>query len=122
MAVKIAVDQLAEVVKKYLDEYGDEVLETVNVAARKTANNAKKQVASASPGTGKYAGSWAVKTERSRTGVTAIVYSKMPGLPHLLEHGHATRNGGRTRKYVHIAPAEESAVKEFQDQIERLLR
>ena len=97
-------------------------METIDVAARKTASKAKRQIASASPGTGKYAGAWAVKTERRRTGTTAIVYNKKPGLPHLLEHGHATRNGGRTKAYVHIAPAEEAAIQEFQDQIERLLQ
>ena len=33
-------------------------------------------------------------------------------MTHLLEKGHANRDGGRTKAYPHIKPAEEEAVKE----------
>lgn len=42
----------------------------------------------------------------------------MPGLPHLLEHGHATIWGGRVPGHEHIAPAAERA---FDDTMEQLL-
>ena len=122
MAQTIRIEQLADVVNKYLEEYGDEVLEVIDVAARKTGNETKKKVSSASPGSGEYARSWSVQTERRRTGTTVTVYSKKPGLPHLLENGHVMRNGKRSRSFVHIAPAEAEAVDEFERQIERLLR
>lgn len=125
MAQTIQIEQLASAVQKYLDEYGDEVLSVIDEAARKTAQNARKAVSASAPvgkNGGDYKRSWAVKTERRRTGTTATVYSKQPGLPHLLENGHATRDGGRTRAFVHIAPAEAEAVKEFESQIERLLK
>ncbi|MBQ3339748.1 MAG: hypothetical protein IJG82_09215 [Atopobiaceae bacterium] len=38
-----------------------------------------------------------------------ICYSTMPGLPHLLEKGHAIMGGGRSRAFPHVAPAAETA-------------
>lgn len=38
----------------------------------------------------------------------------MPGLPHLLEHGHALVGGGRARAFEHIAPAADEAFEDFE--------
>ena len=49
-----------------------------------------------------------------------VVYnSKYPGLPHLLEHGHAKRGGGRVRAIPHIAPAEAAGEQQLTQDIER---
>jgi hypothetical protein len=51
-----------------------------------------------------------------------IVYSPSKyQLAHLLEKGHAKRGGGRTKAIPHIAPAEEKAVKELEDEIKRAI-
>lgn len=48
-----------------------------------------------------------IKTRIDRTGdrPQAHIYSTKPGLPHLLEKGHATIGGNRVPGYVHIDPA-----------------
>ena len=42
-------------------------------------------------------------------------------LAHLLEKGHAKRGGGRTKAVPHIAPAEESAVKQLESDIKKAI-
>lgn len=42
-------------------------------------------------------------------GVEGHIYSRKPGLPHLLEKGHAKIGGGRTRAIEHVKPAADYA-------------
>ena len=46
---------------------------------------------------------------RQKHGVEGHIYSRKPGLPHLLEKGHAKIGGGRTRAYPHVKPAADYA-------------
>ena len=59
-----------------------------------------------------------MQSQNTRLGAEAVIYSRIPGLPHLLEHGHATRNGGRKGQRVHISPVtdkiNESLIREFE--------
>jgi hypothetical protein len=41
---------------------------------------------------------------------------------HLLEHGHAKKNGGRVAAQIHIGPAEDRAIVDFIDRVERAIR
>jgi hypothetical protein len=48
-----------------------------------------------------------------------VVYNAdAPGLAHLLEHGHANVNGGRTPGRAHIAPVEEMVLEQFEKELE----
>ena len=47
-----------------------------------------------------------------------IYNAKLPGLAHLLEHGHAKVNGGRTAPRVHIAPVEKKLIEEYERNVE----
>ncbi len=55
--------------------------------------------------TGGYAKSIKYRVKGKGREVQGHVYSTKPGLPHLLEKGHAKVGGGKTRAIVHVAPA-----------------
>lgn len=49
------------------------------------------------------------RTLRKKGTVEGHIFSRKPGLPHLLEKGHAKVGGGRTAAYEHVKPASELA-------------
>lgn len=104
-----------------LEEYSKLASETVEKAARTSARSAVNKLKNTSPRkTGDYASGWASKKQ----GHGYVVYNrKAPGLTHLLEKGHVTRNKygtyGRTPAHVHIAPVEKEAVEEFEQNIRK---
>lgn len=121
MSDKISIDQLADAVMDALDEYNDLAQETVKKSVQTVAKETKVLIESAAPvNTGVYEANWATKTTlQNASRMETVVYQKKkPGLNHLLEKGHAKRNGGRAPALVHIAPAEKYAVEELQERIE----
>lgn len=122
---KVSIDQLASAVMDGLNEYAELTADKVKKAVKSAGNTVKQDInASAPVRTGKYAGSWRTKTTKeSSQSLEVTVYSPWRYmLAHLLEHGHAKRNGGRTRAIPHIAPAEEHGEEELLQDIERALR
>lgn len=112
MASDFALD-----VKKLLDQYSDDVFEAMAEVVPEVAKESAKKLKQTSPKSsknGRYAKGWTSKAEKGRMTTTATVYGKTGTyqLAHLLEHGHATRNGGRTKPIVHIKPVEEWATEE----------
>lgn len=125
MGRRIQAGQLADAVMKELEEYADFVSEEMKAAVKNAGDTARKEIkASAPQNIGAYAKSWAVKkTKESSSAVEVTVYSRNRyQLAHLLEHGHAKRNGGRVAARPHIAQAEETAVEQLEREIERSLR
>lgn len=57
----------------------------------------------------KYGKAVTYRTLRLKHGTEGHIYSKKPGLPHLLEKGHAKIGGGRTRAFPHVKPAAQRA-------------
>ena len=119
---KISVDRLADAVNDALEEYSklaDETMRKAVTDAAKTVRNSIKEGAPVK--SGKYAKSWSVKNTKMNSHVLEVtVYSRNRyQLAHLLEHGHAKRNGGRTRAQVHIAPAEEKGIEQLEADIIR---
>lgn len=105
-----------------LRTFNTELNERVEKVTRKVAQNTAKQLRSVSPkkpGGGKYASGWTFKKDKQLMGSGYVVYNKSkPGLAHLLEHGHETRNQygvyKPTRAHVHIKPVEEAEKAEFE--------
>ena len=116
-----SIDNLADEIMKGLKEYATIADTAMKKAVRKTAASVKKEISSNPPkDTGAYAKSWATKkvSENSHS-MTISVHSKNRyQIAHLLEHGHAKRNGGRVSGKPHIAPAEQNGV----DLLETLIK
>lgn len=107
---------------KELEKYSDEVAEEIGNLAEDSGREAMSTLKSTSPKrTGKYRKSWKIKIERNKSFVNVKVYNTQSGLPHLLEYGHATRNGGRTRAIPHISPVEKDVKDKFLKGVEKIL-
>ena len=125
MSNKIKIDQLADEVMKQLNEYTDLAADDMKSAVKKAGNTVRKEIQNTAPKeTGAYAKSWSVKnTRESSRSMEVTVYSKNRyQLAHLLEFGHAKRNGGRVAGKSHITPAEEKGLEELTREIERSLK
>lgn len=91
--------------EKYSDLASDELKEIV----KKTATSVKKEIQDNAPvHTGKYKKSWSVKNiQETSHSITCVVYSRNRyQIAHLLENGHASRNGGRVAAKPHIGKAQ----------------
>lgn len=122
--MKTPVEKLAANIQKVLQAYVNDVnadIDDLTKAIGKKGAQAVKQASAGAFGGGAYSRSWTSTLETSRFGSTAVIHSKKPGMPHLLEKGHAKRNGGRVSGREHIAPVEETLVEEFEKAVEKVL-
>ena len=119
-----SIDDLTAEVMKGLSEYAELTDKAMKKAVRKTATAVKNEISANAPKkTGRYHKSWTAKKvkENSHT-LEMTVHSKdRYQLTHLLEKGHALRNGGRARAFPHIAPAEEHGAEMLEDLIRKEL-
>lgn len=122
---RIKVDALAQAVMEGLEEYAKLATEDMKEAVKKAGQEAKKDVQAGAPvKSGAYKKSWAVKTTREdANSMEVTVHSRNRyQLAHLLEFGHALRNGGRARAFPHIAPAEDKAAELLEREIRQALK
>lgn len=125
MARTVTAETFASAIEEILKEYEADAALTMTEAVTKVSKEGAKLVkanAGIFGGKGKYKSGWSSRVEPGRLSAKGTIYNaKIPGLPHLLEHGHAKRNGGRVDGRVHIAPVEEQIVKQFETELERRL-
>ena len=126
MSRKVPIDKLTDEVDKILKEYGENVQQNlgdiVKQMAKKGAQTLRSQSRGTFGGTGAYAKGWTSTAQTGRVSAQGTIYNEdLPGLPHLLEHGHANRNGGRTPGRVHIATVEDALIKEFEQKVKAKL-
>ncbi|MBP9989603.1 MAG: hypothetical protein KBT46_08930 [Ruminococcus sp.] len=120
----IAAEDLTEAVGEILEGYSEEVTKVVKRSVDKTATETKKVIkekADFKNRTGEYVKHLAVM-DVEETAFTKIkgIYVKAPEYrkTHLLENGHLTRSGTRTRAFPHMAKGEEYARKRLEELIE----
>ena len=120
MSTKVSVNQLGDEIMNQLMEHKEMTTQVMTKAVEDSAKTVKKEIETNAPvhtgayknrkrSPGSYKKSWRTKkTALSSTGLEVTVYSANEyRLTHLLEKGHALRNGGRAKAFPHIAPAQE---------------
>lgn len=120
---RVKITELNTAITEILDEYGDNVTEATKKAVLSVAKIAKQETQAGAPyRSGKYRQGWAVKEDAiDRFRTDAIVHNRTRyQLAHLLEKGHALRGGGRVPAFVHIAPAEEKAIKNLEEAVKKI--
>lgn len=126
--MSISIADFEQELQKKLNLYSDEITNGMNAViedmAEKGLQEIKHQSETAGFNNRVYAQGWSKVIRKStvtkRVGLT-LFNKKHYRLTHLLEYGHATRNGGRTRSFPHISKAqdniEEQTVKELKEMI-----
>ncbi len=128
---KVKINDFGNALSEILESYGDNFSEKMRAAVLEAAEIAKQETKVGSPRlSGKYKRGWAVKEDAaSRLRTEAVVHNRTSyQLAHLLEKGHALRRGGRAvgagqvAPIVHIAPAEEHAIKNMEKAVEKIAK
>lgn len=125
MARKIPLSDFETAIVKELSEYSDEVAEDIKRDVKRVAKETVQALRTASPrDTGEYAKGWSDKVEyENANDIRVRVYNKKkPQLTHLLENGHAKKNGGRVDGKPHIGPVEQEAEKKLQNGIKVVVK
>lgn len=111
----------ADEIAQALQDFTIEVEEGLEDAKEKAAKNGAKALKATSPvgRTGKYAKGWRAK----KVGKSWVIHNATRyQIAHLLEKGHAKKSGGRVPAIVHIAPVEDSTIKEYENEVEKVIR
>ena len=120
----IDIKDLSSEITKQLNRYSEIVKEDIEELEDKVTKNALRDIqnnigAEGIVMTGDYMRGW----RRIKTPYGYVIYNETDyQLTHLLEHGHALVNGGRSRAFPHIRPAEQIAIKMFEKGIEKLVK
>ena len=135
---RVKPDELSKALLEYLQDYKEDIEDDVVELSNKYIKEAKKELKSISPvsendvrlkggdiqARGSYARSWSVKNDKKLTDVySKVVYNKdYYRLTHLLEFGHANRNGSRTKAIPHIRKTEDKYREKFIQELEQKIR
>lgn len=121
MSNEINIEELASEIAKGLEVYTEEVTEkikkVIDIVGNEVNEEIKSHITFKQP-TGKYVKSFKVKTsyeDRFNKRNTWYVANGQHRLTHLLEKGHALRDGGRSQAYPHIKYGDELAQKRLEE-------
>lgn len=122
----VQVADLDVAIKQTLTLYHQDVNERIDAAAQKAVKDLVNKTKATAPvgARGSFAKSIAWKqSNKSRFSSTYVWHVKAPNyrLTHLLVHGHATKNGGRTRANSFLHNAWDEVRKVYEEDIEEAL-
>lgn len=129
MVVKVKPEQLDEAIRGQLETYSAEITKNINENLKEVADTTAetlKKGGAYKERTGKYTPDWSVTARKAVSTTQGEQYSvhnrKHYQLTHLLEKGHVTRNGKRTRAFEHILPAEQATEELAVEAVEKAVR
>ena len=129
MSNNIKPEELQKVLNNYLENYVEDINEDVQETTDTITKEAVQEIKQTSPrgkGTRKnpyYKGWTKQKGKVSKGKYTVKIHNKTNyQLTHLLEFGHTTRNGGRTKAFPHIRPLEEKYKKLYEQKITTVIQ
>lgn len=121
MANITGISSLSNAIAQALTEYTDEVEKGIEQEKKTIGKETVQLLRDKSPkgDTGDYAKGWTESTIDNKE----VIYNKnKPQLTHLLEFGHAKRNGGRVAGKPHIRPVEEQMVSKFTEGVKKVIK
>ena len=120
----VKIDNLSAELKAQFALYSEDITNQIKGIVREETKTLKNNIKKDSPvRSDKYAKGWTIKTEENANEIITIVYNKKkPGLTHLLEFGHALKNGGRSKAYSHILNNETIAKEKIVERINEVLK
>lgn len=127
MARKTPIDRLGEAVQGILEEHQDDIEKNLDLITQQMGKEGAKALRQQSKKVIKgpswfYAPGWKYAYRKTKRYHKTTVFNEHYSLPHLLEHGHATRNGdGReypdTPGHEHIATVAEPLVEAYEREV-----
>lgn len=119
--ITVEMDAFGSTLKDLLGRVDDAVLDTIAPSVEEGAKVVRDEWSENAPTlTGRYAKSISYKVTGEGNDTRAEIGSKKyPGLPHLLEKGHAKVGGGRVAARPHIADAAEAGFDATMEAFER---
>ena len=127
MAKSIKPEDLGEAIEKELTVYREGVTERLDKAASAAVKKLVKLTKSTAPvgARGRFSQSITSKLlEKSNRGSTYVWFVKSPAarLTHLLAHGHATKDGGRTKADPFLKNALDVVLPEYEKAAEEAVK
>ena len=110
---------ISKILTKYTEEVSDSIKEEAIDLGKKGADKLKQ---TSPKRTGKYGKGWKTTVKSGNNFINVTIHNKNYQLTHLLEKGHATRNGGRTRAIPHIQPVESEVNEMFVKNVEKIIK
>lgn len=117
-------------ISKILNEYAEGIQYAISIETKKMVQDAKKELKKTSPKRkkrsshrGKYSKGWSVEFKEGIGFIKATIHNRTDyQLTHLLEHGHLTRTGTKTKAILHITPIHDELVNRYEKKIENIIK